>query len=76
MAERCAVIGIGQTRHAAKRADVSMPGLVREAADARLVAARVRAARRLELLVLRGERYGGAADHVRVSEPAASVGGH
>jgi acetyl-CoA C-acetyltransferase len=29
---RCAVIGIGQTRHAAKRADVSMPGLVREAA--------------------------------------------
>ena len=29
---RCAVIGIGQTRHAAKRGDVSMPGLVREAA--------------------------------------------
>ncbi|MDP6933375.1 MAG: thiolase domain-containing protein, partial [Myxococcota bacterium] len=29
---RCAVIGIGQTRHAAKRLDVSMPGLVREAA--------------------------------------------
>ena len=28
----CAVIGIGQTRHAAKRVDVSMPGLVREAA--------------------------------------------
>lgn len=28
----CAVIGIGQTRHAASRADVSMPGLVREAA--------------------------------------------
>ncbi len=27
-----AVIGIGQTRHAAKRPDVSMPGLVREAA--------------------------------------------
>ena len=27
-----AVIGIGQTRHAAKRDDVSMPGLVREAA--------------------------------------------
>ena len=29
---RCAVIGIGQTHHAAKRGDVSMPGLVREAA--------------------------------------------
>jgi len=28
----CAVVGIGQTRHAAKRTDVSMPGLVREAA--------------------------------------------
>lgn len=29
----CAVIGIGQTHHAAKRVDVSMPGLVREAAQ-------------------------------------------
>lgn len=29
---RCAVVGIGQTKYAAKRADVSMPGLVREAA--------------------------------------------
>jgi len=29
---RCAVIGIGQTKHAAKRGDVSIPGLVREAA--------------------------------------------
>ena len=28
----CAVVGIGQTKHAAKRSDVSMPGLVREAA--------------------------------------------
>ncbi len=28
----CAVVGIGQTKHAAKRPDVSMPGLVREAA--------------------------------------------
>ena len=28
----CAVIGIGQTHHAAKRLDLSMPGLVREAA--------------------------------------------
>ena len=27
-----AVVGVGQTRHAAKRSDVSMPGLVREAA--------------------------------------------
>lgn len=31
MSGRCAVIGIGQTKHAAKRADVSMTGLVREA---------------------------------------------
>ncbi len=29
---RCAVVGIGQTKHAAKRADVSIPGLLREAA--------------------------------------------
>ncbi len=35
MAERCAVIGIGQTKHDTKRVDVSMPGLVREAVDAR-----------------------------------------
>ena len=32
MAYPCAVIGIGQTKHAAKRDDVSIPGLVREAA--------------------------------------------
>ena len=32
MAERCAVIGIGQTKHASQRSDVSIPGLVREAA--------------------------------------------
>ena len=32
MAERCAVVGIGQTKHDAKREDVSMPGLLREAA--------------------------------------------
>ena len=32
MAERCAVVGIGQTKHSAKRDDVSIPGLVREAA--------------------------------------------
>jgi acetyl-CoA C-acetyltransferase len=30
--ERCAVIGIGQTKHAARRDDVSIPGLLREAA--------------------------------------------
>jgi acetyl-CoA C-acetyltransferase len=30
--ERCAVIGIGQTRHASRRDDMSIPGLVREAA--------------------------------------------
>jgi len=32
MAERCAVAGIGQTKYSAKRTDVSMAGLVREAA--------------------------------------------
>jgi acetyl-CoA C-acetyltransferase len=32
MAERCAVIGIGQTHHKKRRDDVSIPGLVREAA--------------------------------------------
>lgn len=32
MAERCAVIGVGQTRHEAKRIDVNQVGLVREAA--------------------------------------------
>ncbi len=30
--ERCAIVGIGQTRHKAKRTDVSIPGLCREAA--------------------------------------------
>jgi len=30
--ERCAVIGIGQTKYASTRGDVSMAGLVREAA--------------------------------------------
>lgn len=33
MAEWCAVAGIGQTKHSAKRGDVSIAGLVREAAD-------------------------------------------
>src|ERR1039458_10190318 len=32
MAERCAVIGVGQTHHKSKRNDVSIAGLVREAA--------------------------------------------
>ncbi len=32
MGNRCAVIGIGQTRHAAKRDDLSIAGLVRDAA--------------------------------------------
>jgi acetyl-CoA C-acetyltransferase len=32
MAERCAVIGVGQTKHDSKRIDVSQVGLVREAA--------------------------------------------
>jgi acetyl-CoA C-acetyltransferase len=32
MSERCAIIGIGQTKHDVARHDMSMPGLVREAA--------------------------------------------
>ncbi len=36
MKTRCAVIGVGQTRYAAKRQDVSLYGLVREAALAAL----------------------------------------
>ena len=32
MAERCAVIGIGQTKHRESRRDLSIPGLVRDAA--------------------------------------------
>jgi acetyl-CoA C-acetyltransferase len=32
VSERCAVVGIGQTKHAARRDDVSIVGLVREAA--------------------------------------------
>ncbi len=32
MAHPCAVVGVGQTKHTAKRDDVSLPGLVREAA--------------------------------------------
>ena len=32
MAERCAVIGIGQTKYARRRGDLSLDGLVREAA--------------------------------------------
>jgi acetyl-CoA C-acetyltransferase len=37
MSRPCAVIGVGQTHHAAKRSDVSMPGLVREAAKRALL---------------------------------------
>ena len=32
MAEQCAVIGVGQTHHKKRRDDVSIPGLLREAA--------------------------------------------
>ncbi|MBW1762429.1 MAG: thiolase domain-containing protein, partial [Deltaproteobacteria bacterium] len=32
MAEQCAVIGIGQTKHGESRRDLSLPGLVRDAA--------------------------------------------
>ena len=38
---RCAVVGVGQTRHASKRSDVSLVGLVREAAARALEDARV-----------------------------------
>ena len=31
--QRCAVVGVGQTHHRAARKDVSMAGLVREAAQ-------------------------------------------
>src|SRR6187200_1431878 len=41
MAERCAVIGVGQTKHASCRADVSIAGLVREAVDRALENAHV-----------------------------------
>ena len=33
MAELCGIVGIGQTRHQAARKDVSMAGLIREAAE-------------------------------------------
>jgi acetyl-CoA C-acetyltransferase len=39
MSERCAVIGVGQTKHTSCRADVSVAGLVREAADRALASA-------------------------------------
>ena len=41
MAERCAVIGVGQTQHTSCRADVSIAGLVREAVDRALADAHV-----------------------------------
>ncbi len=41
MAQRCAVIGVGQTHHTACRADVSIAGLVREAVDRALESADV-----------------------------------
>lgn len=37
MSERVAIIGCGQTKHAANRGDVSVAGLIREAANAALV---------------------------------------
>ncbi len=33
MAELCGVVGVGQTRYAARRQELSMPGLLREAAE-------------------------------------------
>jgi acetyl-CoA C-acetyltransferase len=40
--EACAVVGIGQTPHRARREDVSLPGLVREAAERALLDAELR----------------------------------
>ena len=40
--EPCAVVGIGQTHHRARREDVSLPGLVREAAERALKDAELR----------------------------------
>jgi acetyl-CoA C-acetyltransferase len=40
--ERCAVIGIGQTQHRARREDVSLAGLLREAAERALQDAELR----------------------------------
>ena len=42
MAERCAVVGVGQTHHRKIRDDVSMAGLVREAAERALEDAEMR----------------------------------
>lgn len=39
MGNRCAVVGVGQTNHSSCRADVSIAGLVREAADRALESA-------------------------------------
>jgi acetyl-CoA C-acetyltransferase len=41
MGERCAVIGVGQTKHMAKREDVSIAGLLREAAERALADAQL-----------------------------------
>jgi acetyl-CoA C-acetyltransferase len=41
MATRCAIVGVGQTKHASKRLDVSIAGLVREAAVRALKDARI-----------------------------------
>ena len=45
MAERCAVVGVGQTHHKKCRDDVSLAGLVREAADRALEDAELRVER-------------------------------
>ncbi len=42
IAERCAVIGVGQTLHSSRRDDVSIAGLVREAASRALADAELR----------------------------------
>ena len=72
MSERCAVIGIGQTKHTAVRKDKSIPGLLREAAQRALADAVAVQRERVVLVVqkgLRGEallrQQGGGLHHER-----------
>ena len=67
MAELCGIVGIGQTKHQAARKDVSMAGMIREAARAR---ARRRRAH-LEGHRRRRDRQG--ARHVRGRDDAGAV---
>ena len=52
MTSRCAVVGIGQTHHAAARRDVTMGGLVREAAERAMARRRRSTGREIDAVVL------------------------